>query len=56
VLTVLDEPAQTDDSLSLRLEWLDRLEAAVALSSDEELPSWAFERLKDMRPPLDLMD
>jgi hypothetical protein len=38
------------------MEWLDRLEAAVALSTDEELPDWPFERSKKMRPPLDLTD
>ena len=56
ILTVLDVPIQTDDSPPLRMEWLNRLEAAVALSSDEELPDWPFERSKEMRSPLDLRD
>ena len=54
VLTVLDVPAQADDSQ--RMEWLNSLEAAVALSAEEDLPDWAFERSKEMRPPLDLND
>ena len=56
VLTVLDVPTQVDTSLSSRMEWLNRLEAAVALSADEDLPDWPFERSKGMRPPLDLAD
>ena len=55
VLTVLDVPTQTEASAS-RMEWLNRLESAVALSSEEELPDWPFERSKEMRPPLDLRD
>ena len=56
ILTVLDVPAQTTTALSSRMEWLNRLEAAVSLSADEELPDWPFERSKEMRPPLDLAD
>jgi len=56
VLTVLDVPEQAPTILSSRIEWLNRLEAAVALSADEELPDWPFERSKEMRPPLDLAD
>jgi hypothetical protein len=56
VLTVLDVPTQADKSLPLRMEWLNRLEAAVALSSDEDLPDWPFERSKEMRTPLNLAD
>jgi len=56
VLTVLDVPTQTETNPNLRMEWLGRLEAAVALSADEELPDWLFERSKEMRPPLDLAD
>jgi len=32
------------------------LDVPVALSADEELPDWPFERSKEMRPPLDLTD
>jgi len=56
VLTVLDVPVQAITNSSSRMEWLNRLEAAVALSADEELPDWPFERSKEMRPPLDLTD
>ena len=56
ILTVLDEPTQVETSQPLRLEWLNRLEAAVALSDDEDLPDWPFERSKEMNPPLDLED
>ncbi|MCL1883275.1 MAG: hypothetical protein FWF81_05930 [Defluviitaleaceae bacterium] len=56
VLTVLDVPAQVTVGSSSRIEWLNHLEAAVALSADEELPDWPFERSKEMRPPLDLAD
>ena len=56
VLTVLDVPSQTDTSPSLRMEWLNRLEEAVALSAEEELPDWPFERSKEMRPPLNFAD
>ena len=56
VLTVLDVPVQSTTSSIPRMEWLNRLEAAVALSVDEELPDWPFERSKAMHPPLDLMD
>jgi len=56
VLTVLDVPEQAITISSTRIEWLNRLEAAVALSADEELPDWPFKRSKEMRPPLDLTD
>jgi len=56
VLTVLDVPVQETTNSSSRMEWLNRLEAAVAISADEELPDWPFERSKEMRPPLDLTD
>ena len=52
----VDVPAQATTNASSRMEWLNRLEAAVALSADEELPDWPFERSKAMRPPLDLTD
>jgi len=39
-----------------RIEWLSRLEAAIDLSMEEELPDWPFQRSKEMRPPLDLTD
>jgi hypothetical protein len=72
VLTILDVPTQADaltdredklgrvkitnTDISRRLEWLNRLEAAVALSENEDLPDWPFERSKELRPPLDLAD
>jgi len=56
VLTVLDVPVQTTTNSTPLMEWLNRLEAAVALSVDEELPDWPFERSNEMRPPLDLTD
>ena len=56
VLTVLDVPIQANADVSSRIEWLNRLEAEIALSSDEELPDWPFERSKEMRPPIDLAD
>ena len=56
VLTVLDVSAQAITNSSSRMEWLNRLESAVALSADEELPDWPFERSKKMHPPLDLTD
>jgi len=56
ILTVLDVPTQSDDGLAARMEWLNQLETAVALSADEELPDWPFERSKEMRPPLNLHD
>jgi len=56
VLTILDVPSQADSNLHQRMEWLNCLETAVALSADEELPDWPFERSKVMRPPIDLSD
>ena len=32
-----------------RIEWLNRLEAAIDDSEDEELPDWPFQRSKEMR-------
>jgi len=56
VLTVIDAPVQVENRQAQRMEWLNRLEEAVANSSDEELPDWPFERSKEMRPPLDFAD
>jgi hypothetical protein len=56
VLTVLDVPVQATTISSSRIEWLNRLEAAVALSAEEDLPDWPFERSKKIHPPLDLTD
>jgi len=56
VLTVLDVPSQANTDLCSRIEWLNRLEAEIVLSSNEELPDWPFERSKEMRPPIDLAD
>ena len=56
ILTVLDLPIQTETTASARMDWLNRLETAVALSADEELPDWPFERSKEMSPPLDLKE
>ena len=56
VLTVIDIPTQATTVSTSRMEWLNRLEAAVSLSADEELPDWPFERSKEMRSPLDLAD
>jgi len=53
---VHDVSAQAITNSSSRMEWLNRLESAVALSADEELPDWPFERSKKMHPPLDLTD
>ena len=39
-----------------RIVWLNRLEAAIDLSMEEELPDWPFQRSKEMRSPLDLTD
>ena len=36
-----------------RIEWLNRLEAAIDSSMDEDLPDWPFARSKEMRPPHD---
>ena len=53
MLTVLDVPVQATTISSSRMEWLNRLEAAVAISADEELPDWPFVRSKEMHPPFD---
>ena len=68
IITILDFPLNEDKSTSdtdsdtnntpseSRMAWLDRLEAAIDLAVDEELPDWAFQRSQEMRPPLDLRD
>jgi len=56
VLTVLDVPAQSDNAMHLRMEWLDCLEAAIAKSADESLPDWPFKRSKEIAPPINLLD
>jgi len=58
ILTLLDEPAREIETSSKesRIEWLERLEAAIDLSMDEELPDWPFQRSKDMRSPHGLRD
>jgi len=65
IITILDFPiseeqyAEDDEQgipVEPRLEWLNRLEAAIDFAVDEELPDWAFQRSKEMRPPLDLGD
>ena len=53
IVTILDSSFDARPSES-RIDWLNRLEAAIELSMDEELPDWAFQRSKKMRMPLDL--
>jgi len=53
IVTILDSTFDTRSNES-RIEWLNRLEAAIELSMDEELPDWAFQRSKEMRMPLNL--
>jgi len=52
ILTVLNEPVREDKAVSGEscIEWLNRLNEAVALSLDEDLPD--IPRSKSMRPPL----
>ena len=56
IVTILDFPIIKVKPDGPRIEWLERLEAAIDLSMDEELPEWPFQRSKEMRPPLDLRD
>jgi len=65
IITILDFPisdelyAEHDEQgtpIESRIEWLTRLETAIDLAVDEELPDWAFQRSKEMRPTLDLRD
>ena len=56
IVTILDFPIIEDKPDESRIEWLERLEAAIDLSMDEELPDWPFQRSREMRPPLDLRD
>ena len=65
IVTILDFPISEEHyakdeeqavQVESRIEWLNRLEAAIDLATDEELPDWAFQRSKEMRPPLDLRD
>jgi len=56
IVTILDFPIIKVKPDGPRIEWLERLEAAIDLSMDEELPDWPFQRSKEMRPPLDLRD
>ena len=52
----LERVAKIETNTFRRVEWLNHLEAAVALSADEDLPDWPFERTKEMHSPLDLAD
>ena len=60
LVTVLnDNTAQMLDNINAKKEstrsaWLKRLEAAVDIAQDEDLPD--FPRDKTMRPPISLMD
>ena len=65
IITILDFPISEEQyaedeghgvPVESRIEWLNLLEAAIDLAVDEELPDWAFQRSKKMRPPLDLRD
>jgi len=65
IITILDFPINEEQyaedegqgvQVESRIEWLNRLEAAIDLAVDEELPDWAFQRSKEMRPTLDLRD
>ena len=65
IITILDFPINEEQHVKdeeqavhveSRIEWLNRLEAAIDLAVDEELPDCAFQRSKEMRPPLDLRD
>ena len=58
IITILDLPIRDeqsvederqDMSVESRIEWLDRLEVAIDLAVDEELPDWVFQRPKEMR-------
>ena len=39
-----------------RVEWLNRLREARELTKDENLPDWPFQRLKEVRTPINLAD
>jgi len=55
VLAIFDEPIQASTKeQELRVAWLQRLDAAISLSLDEELPDMT--RSTIMREPLDLTD
>jgi len=64
IVTILDFPENENimagspevKAHESRMEWLNRLEAAIDLSTDEELPDIYFQRSKAMNPPLDLQD
>jgi len=65
IITILDFPIGENQydigeeqsvPVESRIEWLNRLEAAIDLAVDEDLPDWAFQRSKEARPPLDLRD
>ena len=45
----VDKPVQDADFTA----WQMRMKKALALSMDEELPEAYFQRLKEMRPPID---
>ena len=53
ILALFDEPEQMEgNEKELRLAWLNRLETAIDLSQDEELPD--IPRSAFMREPIDL--
>ena len=56
VLTIMDELAQSADvdDIQLRSAWLKKLNMAIGLSLDEELPD--IQRSTFMREPVDLAD
>ena len=58
VITIFDFPiAETESAVDeTRIEWLNQLREARELAKDEDLPDWPFERLKEMRPPINLAD
>jgi|GEM_PF-930691 len=60
IITILDSPIQDANDVTVsdesRMEWLKRLSEARELAKDEHLPSWPFERSKELRPPIDLSD
>jgi len=55
VITVLDEPIKiVTAGKEQRIKWLERLNAAIDLSADEELPF--IHRPAVMREPIDISD
>jgi len=60
IVNILHTPISIEEHEPLsdeaRLKWLDELEEARELAKDEDLPDWAFQRSKEMRPPLDLAE